>query len=346
MSVVAFIIVIAVCVVVHEYGHYITARILGVQVHEFAFGMGPAVLQHRGKNNMLWSWRLFPVGGFCRLAGMNEEDEGETVILGRGFNEQPAWKRFFILLNGSVFNILLAVILMAVYLWGHGVLDMEHTRIGEIMPGFPSEQAGIQEGDEILKVNGETVSKWREMSEKIRVEAEKNETLILEVRRGEETLTLTVNVPNNKEYGRPMLGISPSYVRYGVFSALRNSAGYTYRMTLMMLRGLAELVMGYQEADVTGPVGIASMSGQALRSGLWGFITFIAIIALNLGLLNLFPIPALDGGRILFVLLEMILRRRLPEKVENWIHTAGFVVLISLMILITCKDVYNIFFTH
>ena len=115
---------------------------------------------------------------------------------------------------------------------------------------------------------------------------------------------------------------------------------------MMMLQGLAEFVMGRQEADVTGPVGIASMSGKAMRSGVWDFMTFIAIIALNLGILNLFPIPALDGGRLLFVLLEMITRRRLPEKVENWIHTAGFVVLISLMILITCKDVYTLFFTH
>ena len=346
LSIIAFIIVIAVCVIVHEYGHYITAKILGVQVHEFAFGMGPAVLQHRDKNHMLWSWRLFPVGGFCRLAGMNEEDEGESVISGRGFNEQPAWKRFLILLNGSSFNILLALLLMAVYLCGHGVLDMDSTRIGEIMPGFPSEQAGLQAGDEIVKVNGSPVSKWREMSEKIRVESSKNQELALEIKRGDEKIMLTVNVPNNEEYGRPMLGISPSFVRYGFFQALRNSAAYTYRMTLMMLRGLAELVMGYQEADVTGPVGIASMSGQAMRSGLWGFITFIAIIALNLGILNLFPIPALDGGRILFVLLEMILRRRLPEKVENWIHTAGFVVLVSLMILVTFKDVYNIFWNR
>ena len=346
LSIIAFIIVIAVCVIVHEYGHYITAKILGVQVHEFAFGMGPALLQHRDKSGMLWSWRAFPVGGFCRLAGMNEEDEGESVIPGHGFNEQSAWKRFLILLNGSAFNVILAVLLMALYLWGHGVLDMNSTRIGEIMPGFPSEQAGLQVGDEIMKVNGENVSKWREMSEKIRVEAGKSESINLEVKRGDETLTMTLNVPNNEEYGRPMLGVSPSFVRYGMFKALRNSASYTYRMTVMMLRGLAELVMGYQEADVTGPVGIASMSGHALRSGLWGFVTFIAIIALNLGILNLFPIPALDGGRILFVLLEMILRRRLPEKVENWIHTAGFVVLISLMILVTFKDVYNIFMTH
>ena len=346
VSIVAFVIVIAVCVIVHEYGHYITARILGVQVHEFAFGMGPAILQHRDKSGMLWSWRAFPVGGFCRLAGMHEEEDGESVVHGRGFNEQSAWKRFLILLYGSAFNILLAVLLMAVYLWGHGVLDMDSTRIGEIMPGFPSEQAGIRVGDVIQSVNGESVSRWREMSEKIRTEAGKNESVTVGIKRGDETLTLTVSIPNNEEYGRPMFGISPSYVRYGVFSALRNSASYTYRMTAMMLRGLAELVMGYQEADVTGPVGIASMSGQAMRSGLWGFVSFIAIIALNLGILNLFPIPALDGGRILFVLLEMILRRRLPEKVENWIHTAGFVVLISLMVLVTCKDVYNIFLTH
>ena len=112
------------------------------------------------------------------------------------------------------------------------------------------------------------------------------------------------------------------------------------------MRGLYDLITRQQEADVTGPVGIASMSGRAMRSGFWDFMTFIAIVALNLGIMNLFPIPALDGGRIIFVLLEMIVRRRLPNKVENWIHMAGFVLLISLMILITCKDVYNLFFTH
>ncbi len=346
-ALVAFIIVIAVCVIVHEYGHYITAKILGVQVHEFSFGMGPAILQHRNpKTNMLWSWRLFPVGGFCRLAGMNEDEEDEIVIPGMGFDEQPAWKRFLILLNGSLFNILLAVILMAAFLYGHGVLDMDSTKIGEIMPGFPSEIAGMRVGDEVLSVNGEKVLRWREMSEKVRAESLKNENVNLEIKRGEEILSLNLQIPNNEEYGRPMLGVAPSYVRYGLFRACRSALGYTYRMTSMMLRGFYELITRRQEADVTGPVGIASMSGKALRSGFWDFLTFIAIIALNLGILNLFPIPALDGGRLLFVLLEMIVRRRLPEKVEEWIHTAGFVLLISLMILVTCKDVYNLFFTH
>ena len=346
-SLIAFIVVIAVCVVVHEYGHYITAKILGIQVHEFAFGMGPALLQHRNKKtNMLWSLRILPIGGFCRLAGMNEDEEDEEVIPGMGFDEQPAWKRFLILLNGSMFNILLAVVLMALFLWGHGVMNMESTKIGEIMPGFPSEISGLKVGDEILSVNGEKVSQWREMSEKIRFSAAKNEKVKFEIKRSDEILNFEISIPVNKEYGRAMLGISPSYVSYGFLHAIKSSLGYTYKMTSMMMRGLYDLITRQQEADVTGPVGIASMSGRAMRSGFWDFITFIAIVALNLGIMNLFPIPALDGGRIIFVLLEMIVRRRLPNKVENWIHMAGFVLLISLMILITCKDVYNLFFTH
>ncbi len=350
VSIIAFIIVIAICVVIHEFGHYITSRILGVQVHEFAFGMGPALKQwvHNKKDGsrMLWSIRLLPIGGFCRVAGMGEDLDDEIVISGKGFNEQPAWKRFFILLNGSLFNVILALVLMACFLWGHGVLNMNSTAIGEIMPGFPAESANIQAGDIIKSINDKEVSRWAEVTDALREEGAKGEPVNLKILRGDKMLDFSVLIPVNKEYGRPMLGISPSYEYYGFFKALSSAAGYTYRMTVMMLRGIADWVLRRQEVDVTGPVGIASMSGHAMRRGLWSFITFVALISLNLGLLNLFPIPALDGGRILFVLLEMIFRRRLPERVENWIHAAGFVVLISLMIFITFQDVYNIFFTH
>ena len=348
-SIIAFIIVIAICVLVHEYGHYITARALGVQVHEFAFGMGPALRQREsrgpGGSRMLWSLRAFPIGGFCRLAGMGEESDDESVLPGMGFNEQPAWKRFFILLNGSLSNIILALVLTAFFLCGHGVLDMESTRIGEIMAGFPSEAAGLQAGDRVVSVNGKEVSEWRQMSNALRDEAQKNPDVQVGILRGEERLNLTIHIPMNKEYGRPMLGISPARMRYGPFDAATNGVSYIYRMTVLMLRGIADWAMRRQEVDVTGPIGIASMSGRAMREGAWSFVTFLALISLNLGLLNLFPIPALDGGRILFVLLEMVLRRRLPERVENWIHTAGFVLLISLMIFVTYQDIYNLFWT-
>ena len=143
-----------------------------------------------------------------------------------------------------------------------------------------------------------------------------------------------------------MLGVTPALLRYSPGQALQNAAGYTWRMSKLMLKGVWDWVTQRQEVDVTGPIGIASMSGRALREGLWSFVTFLALISLNLGLLNLFPIPALDGGRILFVLLEMVFRRRLPERVENWIHMTGFALLITLMVFVTWRDVYNLFWTR
>ena len=141
-SLLSFLFVIGICVVVHEYGHYITARLFDVQVHEFAFGMGPVLFQRKGKHT-LWSLRAFPVGGFVRLAGMAEENEDETVEPGRAFYDKAAWKRFLILVNGSVANVLLALLLTAVFLSGHGVANLEETVIGEVMEGYPAQAAGI-----------------------------------------------------------------------------------------------------------------------------------------------------------------------------------------------------------
>ena len=349
VSFVSFVIVIGICVLIHEYGHYITARVLGVQVHEFAFGMGPLLKQKQvtrpDGTRMLWSLRLFPIGGFCRLAGMGEESEDEAVLPGMGFNEQPAWKRFFILLDGSLSNIVLALLLTATFLYGHGVLKMNDTQIGTLMDGFPAQQAGFEVGDRIVAVNGKSVGEWREMSATLR-DAGKEGDVAFTVQRGDRTFEITTSIPVSKEHGYPMLGITPALEHYTALQAIGNAAGYTRDMTVLMLRGIWDWITQKQEVDVTGPIGIASMSGRAMREGTWSFITFLALISLNLGLLNLFPFPALDGGRIIFVLLEMVFRRRLPDKVENWIHMTGFVVLISLMIFVTWQDIYRLFFAE
>jgi regulator of sigma E protease len=347
VSFISFVIVIGICVIVHEYGHYITARLLGVQVHEFAFGMGPVVKQIKQdkKTPMLWSWRLFPIGGFCRLAGMGEEGDGETVVPGMGFNEQPAWKRFFILLDGSFSNIILALLLTAVFLYGHGVLNMHDTKIGTLMEGFPARQSGFQVGDRIAEINGEPVSEWREMSAHLRDAARKG-AVTFTIERGDEVVEIKAEIPVSEEHGYPMLGITPAFVRYTALGAIQNATGYIWDMTSLMLRGILDWITQKQEVDVTGPIGIASMSGRAMREGAWSFLTFLALISLNLGLLNLFPFPALDGGRIVFVLLEMVFRRRLPEKVENWIHMTGFVLLISLMVFVTWQDIYRLVFAE
>ena len=163
------------------------------------------------------------------------------------------------------------------------------------------------------------------------------------VERDGQTLTITAGIPFSREHGYPMLGITPAFSSMGAGEAMGNAVGYIKGMTRLMVRGIWDWIIQKQEVDVTGPVGIASMSGRAMREGAWSFLTFLALISLNLGLLNLFPLPALDGGRIIFVLLEMVFRRRLPEKVENWIHTTGFVLLISLMIFVTWQDIYRLF---
>ena len=351
-SFVAFLIVIGLCVLVHEFGHYITARVLGVQVHEFALGMGPLLKQierkdKSGRFRTLWSLRAIPIGGFCRLAGMARDgdadsDDEEPVVPGMGFNEQPAWKRFLILFNGSAGNVVLALFLTVVLLSGHGIINMRDTQIGTLMEGFPAQVVGFQAGDRILEINGVRVSEWRDISARLREVASYGDVTFT-VERGAQILTFTTPIPYSESHGAPMLGITAARVRYPIHEGIIRSVGHIKDMTILMLGGIRDFITGRQEVDVTGPVGIASMSGQAMRDGVGTFITFLTLISLNLGLLNLFPIPALDGGRIIFVFLEMIFRRRLPEKVENWIHTAGFVLLISLIIFITWQDIYNLF---
>jgi regulator of sigma E protease len=338
----SFLLVIGICVIAHEFGHYITARLLDVQVHEFAFGMGPVILQRRGKHQTLWSLRAFPVGGFVRLAGMEEESEDEKIEPGKAFYDKEAWKRFLILVNGSVANILLALLLTVIFLSGHGVVNLDETVIGEVMEGYPAQAAGILPGDRILSVNGAAVETWRAMSSEIRKEAIKGPVLF-SVRRGESHLSISTEIPPDREQGIPLFGIRPGMKKYPLGDAFSSALSYTLNMSVEMIRGIIRWISGTEKVDITGPVGIASMAGEAARKGIWTFLSFLALINLNLGLINLLPFPALDGGRLFFTAGEMVLRRRLPSRIENYIHMAGFFLLIALILYITWQDVLRLF---
>ena len=342
ISLLSFLLVIAICVISHEYGHYQTARLAGVQVHEFAFGMGPVLWQRQGQDGTLWSVRIFPIGGFVRLAGMDEEKPGEKVHPGGAFNDKTVIQRFLILFDGALANILLAVVLTGLLLWGHGILDLESTRIGELMDGYPAQQIGITPGDMIEKVNGISVHSWQEMSQSIRTNAEKG-PVTLTLKRGEITLTFTLVIPDDPEFGVPLLGIRPVFRTFGPIEAFASAFNYILRMSSDWVRGIFQLLTNRSEVDITGPVGIASMAGEAAKAGLWSFISFLAVINLNLGMINLFPFPGLDGGRLVFVFLEMLTRKKVPDHIENYIHLAGFFLLIALIIFITWKDLIRLF---
>jgi regulator of sigma E protease len=339
-SLLSFIVVIAICVIIHESGHYLTALANGIQVHEFAFGMGP-VLWQRQRKGMLWSVRAIPVGGFVRLAGMGEEKDGERVRQGASFMEKGPWRRFIVLAAGSFANILLALVLTAFLLAGHGVIDMESTRIGGVLPGYPAEEAGIQAGDKIIAVDGVEVETWKDMSSEIR--GKTGETPVtLRIKRGTDHFDITTVIPVDPEAGYPLFGIQPARVTYGPVDAALNSVGYIWNFSLQIIGGIYTWIVGKADVEITGPVGIAAMAGEAAKSGLWTFISFLAMINLHLGILNLLPFPALDGGRLILVVFEILFRRRLPEKWEQYIHLIGFALLIALLLAVTWKDIVRL----
>lgn len=342
LSVISFLFIILICVIVHEFGHYLTALWCGVKVHEFSFGMGPVLWQRQGRKNK-WSVRAFPVGGFVRLAGMGEENEGESILPGESFQEKPAWKRLIVLAAGAFNNILLVVVLATVLLMSRGVMDLSVSEVGALMPGFPAAEAGLRRGDVIERVGGVGVRNWEEMTRAIRSQAAGQEKLELTVRRGSQQLTLTMGTKAEKAGEPPLIGIQPAIRRLPLSRALRGSIAWTFHMSLAMLQGLKEMLVHPAKVDVSGPVGIAAMAGQAASAGFFSLLSFLAVISLNLGIINLLPFPALDGGHILFVLAEMITGRNMSLELEGKIHFIGFMILFALIIVVTWQDILKLF---
>ncbi len=347
ISIISFLIVIGICVISHEGGHFWAARLRDVMIHEFSFGMGP-LLWGRKKGETQYSLRAFPIGGFVKLEGEDaaggEEDEPkpEGYTPERSLANKKAWERMFIIGAGASVNIALAWLLTAAYLAGYGVYNMEIPKIGAIMDDTPAYSSGLKAGDLIKSIDGKQLKDWGDIRSNIQNPAKSGDLYEITAQRGDETKTFSIKVPVNKESGGRLLGVQPSHEKYPLMQALGKSFNYSWKMSTEILRGLWLAATGQIKADVTGPVGIATMAGDAFKEGFWTFIAFLGVINLNLGLLNLLPFPALDGGRIIFILIEMATGRKVPEKIETMIHYAGFIILLALIFLVTGKDIYRL----
>ena len=230
-----------------------------------------------------------------------------------------------------------------VMLMSRGVLDLSTSAVGELIPGFPAEAAGLRSGDVIESVDGLAVSDWRSMTQAIRSRAKQAEELHLQVRRGSEKLSLTMGTKSQKPGEPPLVGIRPAVKKLSFFRAVAGSLNYTFQMSMAMLRGLKDMIVHPSAADVSGPVGIAAMAGEAAREGFFSLLSFLAIISLNLGIINLLPFPALDGGHIVFAIGEMITGRNVSAELEGKIHFIGFMFLAALIVLITWQDILRLF---
>lgn len=314
----------------HELGHFLVAKAVGVKVNEFAFGMGPALFQKQGKET-LYSIRLIPVGGYCAMEGENEESENP-----RAFNNKPGWAKISVLAAGAAMNIFIAVAVLSIVM---GVIGSATTTIETVQPDSPAYTAGIQSGDEILAVDNQPIEEWGDLTAYIGASEKAIDVMV--DRNGEE-ITATIK-PMLSEEERYIIGITAE-VTHNPIIALKNGISSSWNMTILMVDSLRMLITGDVPAsEIAGPVGIVTMVSDTNTYGWYYFASLIALMSINLAMINLLPLPALDGGRILFVIIRKITGKAISDDLEGKIHTAGMMLLFALMIFATWNDIMRLF---
>ena len=344
-NILLFIIILTIIVSIHEFGHFIWAKIAGVYVYEFAIGMGPKIWSKKYKETE-YSIRAIPFGGFCQLAGEDlDEDDVKKVPKSRRLQNKTAWQRFLIMVFGPLNNFILAVILLffLALIWGGTTMKPVIT---EIEKDSAVEKAGLQVGDKIVEINNQKVKTSDDIALYIALTDPKKETNFIIERNGKE-----------KEYN-----IKPKKVKvkdevtykYGMGLEQEKTKGfgnafvYTFQKTgsifkQMFITVKALVTGGVKLSQLSGPVGIYSVVGEQAKSGLSSLIYLTAFLSINVGFINLLPIPAFDGGHILFIIIEMIKGSPVKPEIENRIHTIFLMLLLLLMLVVTFNDILRLF---
>ena len=328
MTIIYAILIFCLLIFVHELGHFIVAKLSGVRVNEFAIGMGPAIFKKQ-KGETLYAVRVFPIGGYCAMEGEDEDSDDPAA-----FNNKPAWKRACVLAAGSFMNLVTCVVLLIIIAFAIGQAT---TTISEVSPGSPAEKAGVMAGDTVVAVDGTAINEWDDLIQAIGYS--KEDTAQVEVLRDGEDITLTTELEYDKEAGRNLIGISPVMKRNpgkAVVAGVKN----TGKMTVMMYDVLRQLFVGkVSVSELSGPVGIVYATNEAAKSGIIYVIYLAALLSLNLAIINMLPFPAVDGGRLLFLVIRLFTGKRVSDETEGKIHFIGICLLFALMIYVTFNDV-------
>lgn len=340
LTFVASIFVFGMLIFFHELGHFTVAKLVGIKVHEFSLGFGPKLFS-LPVGETSYNLRAFPLGGFVRMAGMDPNDEEDEKDDERGFNKKTIGQRIAVIFAGPFMNFLLAIVLLA-FIFAFQGLPVATTVIKEVLPGYPAEKAGIVVGDKITAINGQQVDKWEELVSLINQRPDENIKVTV-ARDGTERHLEMKTVKDENSLGK--IGIVPEqgFRRAGLLASLGLGAEWTARVTFMILDFISKMIFGQAPADFGGPVRVVSEIGKAAQVGFFFVLQLAAFLSINLGLFNLFPIPALDGSRILFLAWEKVRGRPVDPVKENFIHLVGFGLLLLLMVVITYNDILHIF---
>ncbi len=347
------IVLFGIIIFIHEFGHFIFAKLFKVKVNEFALGFGPTILKFQ-KGETKYALRIFPIGGFCAMEGEDSGSDDE-----RSINKKPVWQRFIIIAAGAVFNLILGLILIISMVTMQPAIAS--TQVSKFHENANSSKTGLQIGDKIVKINGRTVLCNDDLGYMFLLASDKknNDKVDMTVIRDKKKVTidnvqlaLSDQVVNGRRYIVNDFYVSP--VKKTIPSVIHQGFLKTCSMARLVWMTLGDLITGkFGLNDMSGPVGITGAVSDAVKDvaapaaeqkgGLWGLLFIMSMITVNLGVFNLLPIPALDGGRLFFLLIEGIRRKPIDPKKEGIIHAAGFAILIVFIIIVSGNDIWKLF---
>ena len=335
LTILAAIFVFGVLVTVHEFGHFITAKMTGMRVDEFAIGFGPKIYQQKD-GETLYSLRAIPLGGYNKIAGMDPDDPVEP----NAFNSKPIPARMLVILAGALMNFILPIILFSGIFMVEGRMQLVNEPVlGTVVDEMAAARAGLKAGDRIVTIDGKNVETWTDVVLNLRKAGTEEVTLTAERNGVLQTYKMTPMF--DKDAGRPLIGVSPKFSKesLGFFGSIKEGFIYTKNIGLSMLSGLYRIVSGNAPADVAGPIGVAQMAGQVAEKGLLPLMNFVAFLSINLGVINLLPLPALDGGHFVLLLLEALRGKPLGGKAMTNIQMVGVALILALTVFSTFKDI-------
>jgi regulator of sigma E protease len=344
ITLISFVFVFSLIAITHELGHLIAAKRAGIDVYEFALGFGPRVFGIKtGKT--AYALNLFPVGGYVRIAGIDpEHDEKETPEANKYYT-QPIWNKFRAIIMGPLANLLLGYLIIYFLFLGFGIPKDISNVIEAVSPGSEAEKIGLQPDDQLITINARPITNIKEAIKIIHQSS--SQPVALEILRNRQTLKLVAQPKFDKNLNIALIGFSlrPIYEKVDPLSALWLAGKETGEMVQLLIGMLCKLIIGQVAiSQLAGPIGIAQVTGQQAQSGLLTFLSFIAFFSINVSVFNLLPLPALDGGRLVFILIEFIRRKAINIQAENKIHSIGLACLLGLILLVSINDVARLLF--
>ncbi|KJW03588.1 RIP metalloprotease RseP [Rickettsia endosymbiont of Ixodes pacificus] len=355
LSIIGFIITISILVFIHEFGHYCIARYFNVKVEEFSIGFGKELIGITDKKGVRWKICLIPLGGYVKIYGYDRSlmDKTEEINEKVAFYAKSCLERFLIVAAGPLINYLLAVIIFAGFYCYFGKAEIPPI-IGDVVASSPAERVDLREGDKIVKVNDKSVKDFGDVQKEILINGFSPSTLTIE-RKNEEFIVnimpqeIIISPPEEKKVKKTLrIGIiaknEPIYTKIGILGGFWEAINTTIDMSALTLKAISQMIVGKRSFDeIGGPVAIAKESGKSIAGGGQMYLLFIAMLSVNLGLLNLLPIPVLDGGHLVFILYEAITNKLPNPKTKNILLQLGAIIIIFLIIISVSNDIQNLF---